>query len=89
MSQEEEYLPLGDRVMVKPFSSDEKSEGGIIIPETARENTQKGTVVAAGVNTTVKIGDVVLYGKQMGTDIPGGLKMFNEPQLFAVIKNKK
>ncbi|MFH1159350.1 MAG: co-chaperone GroES [bacterium] len=66
--------PLADRVLVKPAPAEEKTKGGIIIPDTAKEKPQKGTVVAVGPGkkdepVTVKTGDTVLYGKYAGTEI--------------------
>ena len=66
--------PLADRVLIEPSQAEEKTAGGIIIPDTAKEKPQKGTVVAVGIGKkdepmTVKIGDVVLYGKYAGTEI--------------------
>ena len=66
--------PLADRVLVKPAPAEEKTAAGIIIPDTAKEKPQKGTIVAAGPGkkdepTTVKPGEVVLYGKYAGTEI--------------------
>lgn len=66
--------PLADRVLVKADQAEEKSKGGIIIPDTARESPQKGTVLAVGKGKkdepmTVKVGDSVLYGKYSGTEI--------------------
>ncbi len=66
--------PLADRVVVKPLEAQEKTVSGIIIPDSAKEKPQRGTVVAAGPGTKdekmeVKIGDVVLYGKYAGTEI--------------------
>jgi chaperonin GroES len=66
--------PLADRVLIKPSPAEEKTAGGIIIPDTAKEKPQRGTVVAAGPGKkdepmTVKPGDVVLYGKYAGTEI--------------------
>ena len=66
--------PLGDRVLVKPLEEKEVKKGDIIIPDTAKEKPQRGTVVAAGPGkkdepVTVKIGDTVLYGKYAGTEI--------------------
>jgi chaperonin GroES len=66
--------PLADRVLIEPAAAEEKTAGGIIIPDTAKEKPQKGTVVAVGPGkkdepVTVKIGDVVLYGKYAGTEI--------------------
>ncbi len=66
--------PLADRVVIEPSQAEEKTAGGIIIPDTAKEKPQKGTVVAIGPGKkdepiTVKVGDVVLYGKYAGTEI--------------------
>ena len=66
--------PLADRVLIEPKQAEEKTASGIIIPDTAKEKPQKGTVVAVGPGTTdekmeVKKGDVVLYGKYSGTEI--------------------
>lgn len=66
--------PLADRVLVKPAAAEEKSIGGIIIPDTAKEKPQKGEVVAVGNGTkdeemVVKVKDVVLYGKYAGTEL--------------------
>jgi chaperonin GroES len=66
--------PINDRVVVKPAAAEEKSSGGIIIPETAKEKPQKGTVTAVGPGKedhkmTVQIGDTVLYGKYAGQEI--------------------
>jgi chaperonin GroES len=66
--------PLADRVLVEPAAAEQKTAGGIIIPDTAKEKPQKGTVVAVGNGKkdepmTVKVGDMVLYGKYAGTEI--------------------
>ena len=66
--------PLHDRVIVLPAAAEEKSAGGIIIPDTVKEKPQRGKVVAAGPGkkdepTTVKPGDTVLYGKYSGNDV--------------------
>jgi chaperonin GroES len=66
--------PLADRVLVEPAQAEEKTAAGIIIPDTAKEKPQKGTVVAVGPGKkdepmTVKTGDKVLYGKYSGTEI--------------------
>ena len=66
--------PLHDRVIVKAAAAEEKSAGGIIIPDTAKEKPQRGVVIAAGPGkkdepVTVKAGDNVLYGKYAGTEI--------------------
>lgn len=80
--------PLQDRVLVKRLEAEEKTEAGIIIPDTAKEKPQKGEVVAVGsgkvlengtkVNLTVKPGDKVLFSKYAGTEI----EMNNEEYLI-------
>ncbi|MFM8450365.1 MAG: co-chaperone GroES [Haliscomenobacter sp.] len=66
--------PISDRVVVKPAQAEEKTKGGIIIPDTAKEQPQRGEVVAVGPGKdgnlmTVKVGDVVLYGKYAGQNV--------------------
>ncbi|MDR2079625.1 MAG: co-chaperone GroES [Treponema sp.] len=64
--------PLADRVMVKLEKSEEKTAGGIIIPDTAQEKTQTGSVVAVGDDKEVikvKVGDKVMYDKYAGTQV--------------------
>ncbi len=66
--------PLADRVIVQAAAAETVTKGGIIIPDTAKEKPQKGIIVAAGPGkkdepVTVKVGDVVLYGKYAGTEI--------------------
>lgn len=66
--------PLGDRVLIKPLAAEEKTAGGIIIPDTAKEKPLKGQVIAVGKGLddkglTVKVDDIVLYGKFVGTEI--------------------
>jgi chaperonin GroES len=85
--------PLADRVVVKPAQAEEKTASGIIIPDTAKEKPQRGTVVAAGPGkkdepTTVKVGDEVLYGKYSGTEISiegGDYIILKETDLYAVL----
>jgi chaperonin GroES len=71
--------PLGDRVIIKPVPGEEKSKGGIIIPDSAKEKPQKGEVIAVGngritdegklIPMDIKEGQTVLYGKYSGTEI--------------------
>ena len=66
--------PLADRVLILPAPAEEKTIGGIIIPDTAKEKPLQGEVVAAGNGTkdeemTLKVGDKVLYGKYSGTEL--------------------
>lgn len=85
--------PLADRVLIEPAPAEEKTAGGIFIPDTAKEKPQKGTVVAVGPGkkdepTTVKNGDVVLYGKYSGTEIQVEGKdylMMRESDILAII----
>jgi chaperonin GroES len=74
MAKKVSVTPLHDRVIVKPAAAEEKTAGGIIIPDTAKEKPQRGIVIAAGPGkkdepVTVKNGDTVLYGKYAGTEI--------------------
>ncbi|MFN7901982.1 MAG: co-chaperone GroES [Holosporales bacterium] len=73
------FRPLHDRVLVRRLESDEKTAGGIIIPDTAKEKPQQGEVIAVGPGTRddsgkivaldVKAGDVILFGKWSGTEV--------------------
>jgi chaperonin GroES len=71
--------PLADRIIIMPLEAEQKTAGGIIIPDNAKEKPQKGEVVAAGpgkvsdngqkIDMTLKKGDKVLYGKYSGTEV--------------------
>ncbi|MEW5842655.1 MAG: co-chaperone GroES [Bacteroidota bacterium] len=71
--------PLADRVIVKPKEAEETTKGGIILPDTAKEKPVEGTIVAVGagkvtddgktIAMSLKVGDVVLYGKYSGTEV--------------------
>ncbi len=72
--------PLDDRVVVQPFEAEERTRGGIVLPDTAREKPQQGKVIAAGPGKllektgergkmSLKVGDAVFYGKYSGTEI--------------------
>src|SRR5438045_8929097 len=74
MAKKVSVTPLHDRVIVKAAPAEEKTAGGIIIPDTAKEKPQRGVIIAAGPGkkdepVTVKISDTVLYGKYSGTEI--------------------
>ena len=74
MAKKLNVTPLHDRVIVKPAAAEEKTAGGIIIPDTAKEKPQKGKVIAIGEGVkdkpvTVKVGEHILYGKYAGTEI--------------------
>jgi chaperonin GroES len=85
--------PLADRVLVEPSAAEEKTAGGIIIPDTAKEKPQRGTIVAVGNGKkdepmTVKVGDVVLYGKYSGTEISfegSDYLIMKESDIYAIV----
>ncbi|MDZ7743522.1 MAG: co-chaperone GroES [Bacteroidota bacterium] len=85
--------PLADRVVIEPSQAEQKTSGGIIIPDTAKEKPQRGVVVAVGPGKkdepiTVKEGDVVLYGKYAGTEINFDAKdylIMRESDIVAII----
>jgi chaperonin GroES len=74
------FIPNEDRILVEAAAAEEKTASGIIIPDTAKEKPQEGTVVAVGQGTdekpvTLKVGDRVMYGKYSGTEITiGGIE---------------
>jgi chaperonin GroES len=91
--------PLGDRVIVKPMEAEEKTKGGIILPDTAKEKPIEGTIVAAGpgkvsddgktIKMEVKVGDKVLYGKYSGTEVTvegDEYLIMRESDIFAIIE---
>ena len=86
--------PLADRVLILPAPAEEKTIGGIIIPDTAKEKPVKGEVVAAGNGTKdeemiLKVGDTVLYGKYAGTELEfEGKKylMMRQSDVLAVVE---
>ena len=85
--------PLGDRVLVEPAAAETTTLSGIIIPETAKEKPQRGTVIAVGPGqkdepTTVQPGDTILYGKYAGTEISvdgKDLLIMRESDIFAIV----
>ena len=85
--------PLADRVLVAPAVAETTTASGIIIPDSAKEKPQKGTVVAVGAGTkdeplTVKVGDEVLYGKYSGTELAVEGKdylIMRESDIFAIV----
>lgn len=90
--------PLADRVIIKPSEAEEKTKGGIILPDTAKEKPIEGTVVAVGPGKTaedgklvkleVKTGDKVLYGKYSGTEVlveGEEYLIMRESDIFAII----
>ncbi|MEI6820896.1 MAG: co-chaperone GroES [Bacteroidota bacterium] len=85
--------PLADRVLIEPAAAEQKTSGGIIIPDTAKEKPQRGVVVAVGNGKkdepmTVKVGDNVLYGKYAGTEITvegNEYLIMKESDIYAII----
>jgi len=61
--------PLQDRVVIKRVKEEEKTKGGIIIPEIAKEKPVEGEVIAVGTTQSIKVGDKVLFGRYMGAEI--------------------
>ncbi|MAV56402.1 MAG: co-chaperone GroES [Candidatus Pelagibacter sp.] len=95
------FRPLHDRVLIKVLDSEEKTKGGIIIPDTAKEKPQEGEVVAVGpgsktedgkiIKMDVKIGDRVLFGKWSGTEVKIDGKEYSimkESDIMGVSKSK-
>ncbi|AFK53536.1 MAG: co-chaperone GroES [Tistrella sp.] len=91
--------PLHDRVVVRPIEQEQKTAGGIIIPDTAKEKPQQGEVIAVGngvrgedgkvVALDVKVGDRVLYGKWSGTEVKvdgQDVLILKEQDIFGVIE---
>ena len=90
--------PLADRVVVKPLEAEEKTKGGLFVPDTAKERPQQGEVVAVGpgrvsddgknIPMEVKVGDKILYGKYSGTEVTyDGIEylIMRESDIFAII----
>ncbi|WP_196885290.1 co-chaperone GroES [Aureivirga sp. CE67] len=85
--------PLADRVLIEPLAAETTTASGIIIPDSAKEKPQKGTVVAVGTGTkdeplTVKVGDTVLYGKYAGTELKlegTDYLIMRESDIFAIL----
>jgi len=96
------FRPLHDRVLIKVLDSEEKTSGGIIIPDTAKEKPQEGEIVAVGPGAIndggkltpmdVKVGDIVLFGKWSGTEVKIDGKEYSimkESDIMGVSKGKK
>jgi chaperonin GroES len=80
--------PLGDRVVIEPTEQQEKTESGIILPDTAQEKPQEGKVLAVGDCETIKKDDLVLYPKYSGTEINHKGKdvlIISEKEVLAVV----
>jgi len=96
------FRPLHDRVLIEVLDGEEKTSGGIIIPDTAKEKPQEGKVVAVGsgartddgkvISMDVKIGDIVLFGKWSGTEVKIDGKEYSimkETDIMGISKGKK
>ena len=96
------FRPLHDRVVVRRLDTDEKTAGGIIIPDTAKEKPQEGEIVAVGagarndkgelITPDVKAGDKVLFGKWSGTEVKidgEDLLIMKESDIMGVLENTK
>ena len=95
-----EIKPLADRIVVKPLEAEEKTKGGIVLPDTAKEKPQEGKVIAVGkgkvsddgkaIPLEVKAGDRILYGKYSGTEITTKegeeYLIMKEEDVFAIVK---
>ena len=90
--------PLGDRIVVKPMEAEEKTKGGIILPDTVKEKPVEGTIVAAGpgrksddgkiVEMEIKVGEKILYGKYSGTEVTiegEEYLIMRESDIFAIV----
>jgi len=89
--------PLADRIVVKPLEAEDKTKGGLYVPDTAKERPQQGEVVAVGPGRTedgkkippeVKVGDKILYGKYSGTEVTyDGIEylIMRESDIFAIL----
>jgi chaperonin GroES len=93
--------PLGDRVVVEPIEQEEVTAGGIVLPDTAKEKPQQGTILAAGpgsrddegkrIAMDVKVGDKVLYAKYAGTELKlDGKKLLilRESDILGIVEGK-
>ncbi|HEY8495910.1 MAG TPA: co-chaperone GroES [Limnochordales bacterium] len=92
--------PLADRVVVQPLNEEEKTPGGIYLPDTAKEKPQQGKVVAVGpgrvndkgqrIDMTVKVGDRVVYSKYAGTEVEIGGEEYlilSEADILAIVQD--
>lgn len=92
--------PLGDRLVVEPVEQEEMTASGLVLPETAKEKPQKGTILAVGpgrrdddgdrIDMDVAVGDIVLYAKYAGTEIKVDSKkllILKESDVLAIIES--
>lgn len=92
------FRPTDDRVLIEPREADERTAGGIVLPDTAREKPQRGTIVAVGPGKlldsgnrgemSVSVGDEVFYGKYAGTEVEFGTDKYvvlRETDILAIV----
>ncbi|MCP4191916.1 MAG: co-chaperone GroES [Pirellulaceae bacterium] len=100
MAKKIKIRPLDDRVVVEPLEAEEMTAGGIVLPDTAKEKPQRGTVVAVGPgklldtgkrgDLSVTVGDEVIYGKYGGSDMEvdgDDVKILRESDILAKVLN--
>ena len=93
--------PLDDRIVVRALEAEEKTAGGILLPDTAKEKPQKAKILAVGAGRLtdegkrlpldVKVGDTILYGKYAGTEVKWNgeeLRILRENEILAVVDEK-
>jgi chaperonin GroES len=94
------FRPMDDRVLIEPLEAEDTTTGGIILPDTAKEKPQRGTVIAVGPGKLLKngkrgemnlsVGDEVVYGKYSGTEIDYGTDKYvvvRESDVLAIVEN--
>jgi chaperonin GroES len=99
MAEKSKIQPLGDRVLVEPLEAEDKTTGGIIIPDTAKEKQQRGKVVAVGKGRAneegkitpleVKVNDEVLFGRYSGSEVKigsGDYLIIKEEDILGIIR---
>ena len=97
--EKQKIQPLGDRILVEPLEAEEKTAGGIVIPDTAKEKQQKGKVIAVGKGRVsedgkltpleVKVSDQVLFGRYTGSEVKIGTTdylIIKEDDILGIIK---
>lgn len=88
----ETLIPVGDRIVVKPEQGENKSKGGILVPEMAKERPVRGTVIGLGTSVNAMVlreGVIVVYGQYSGTEVEVGgekLLVLREADIFGVVQ---
>ncbi len=92
----ENFRPIGDRVLIKRLEGEQKTAGGIFIPDAAKEKAQTGAVIAVGpgrldregkfVPAQVKVGDVIFFGKYTGTEAGDDYLIVREDEILGVVE---